>query len=319
MLKNSVIALCLMIIGSAIWIPAEVHALYIQPKTTTCDCVLPNPPQGGLPRCSFCTGGSVIASGEGNTQGANTSVFVALQVVPNPTPGGPIGKLTCFNHGENSNITSNAFNINATIQTGAVSSETVQKNGKFTFLTGGILPDGIHRESTWTSEDCFNDPACKAWQDFCPNGVLNDNEKQSKNWVPRDFVPFFMLAQEFLYYCDSQTGKDCPCDPRMDAGTGPISGNGPISGDLGPANRCATATSTTKTSTNTWTFAWTNVSGPPPTRNMDSQVDHFDIVPGAKSDMFMCSMSLENQQLYSLGAELPYDCVKQTAPDFFPF
>jgi hypothetical protein len=189
-----------------------------------------------------------------------------------------------------------------------VTNESVGKKGNFTFVTGHIVPTGIHPE--YTPEQCSADPACAQIQQFCPNGVITGNE--GKNWVPIDLTPIKTLAQDFLYYCGKETNKRCPCDPRKDAGADP---NGApilgqvIDGTLGPADRCASNTTTPPGGSNTFTFAWTNTNG-------DGYVDHLDIVPADLSPVFECT--LPHPEDYFFGASLPYDCVTKDVPNLFP-
>src|SRR5262245_26535185 len=284
MLKKCLMAVCLMMTLSGFWIPAKVYALqvYIDPKTgRSCDCTKTTPT---IPACSFCLAtGSVVGEGFGNTQGAKTSIFIAIK--PDAT-----GEsfLICRNKGGTISG-GKAFLPQIAVTTGGVTSESVDKQGKFNFITGHITPGGVN--PSFTPEQCTADPACADIQRFCPNGGENGNE--GKNWTPIDVTPIKTFAQEFMYYCDNLAGKVCPCDPRKDAGAppngAPIPGAGPIDPALGPADRCASNTSSIPGGTNTFTFAWTNVLP-------DGVVDHRDIVPADKSPLFSCT--LPNPQDY---------------------
>jgi hypothetical protein len=294
MLKNCLMAVCLMMTLSGFWIPANVHALqvYIDPKTgKSCDCTKTTTT---IPACSFCLStGSVVAEGYGNTQGANTSIFIAIK----PDANSPTF-LICRNRGGTIGG-GQAFLPFINIVSGAVSNESVDKHGKFSFITGHIVATGIHPE--YTPEQCTADPACAQIQQFCPNGGLNGNE--GKNWTPIDLTPTKTFAQEFMYYCDKIVNKQCPCDPRKDADTAPVTDA------VGPPDRCASNTSSIPGGSNTFTFSWTD-------KNNDSKVDHLDIVPADKSPLFSCT--LQNPQDYFFGASLPYDCVPASGPDLFP-
>jgi hypothetical protein len=289
MLKHCVIAMCLMMIGSAFWMPAEVDALYI---------CLPGKP---------CKTGSVDVPGEGITKGAITSVWVVLK------PQNDQGVfLVCRNRGGTVG-SGKAFLPSDVDLTGldADKPDSVDKKGKYTFFTDGIVPAGIHPE--YTPEQCSADPACAAIQLFCPNGGSNGND--GKNWVPIDITPIAFLAQGFTYYCDSDQGVHmCTCNPGLDAeDSGPVSS---ISATSGPVNRCASAIVGSNPSTKTFTFAWTDVSGPLTPGVPDGRTDHYDIVPFDKSSVVACV--LPNPDDYFPGASLPYNCPVIEHADLFP-
>lgn len=305
MLKKFIVGISLVFIGNGFWVPAEVHALYLNftcPSGQTYNTT--------LKKC--VTTGSVEVEGSGNTQGATTTAYVVVK--PDNSQG---VILVCRNRGGNIG-TGKAFlpsNIDLS-GTDAEKPAGVDKKGKFSFITDGIIPAGIHPE--YTPEQCQADPACAAIQTFCPNGVVSGD---GKNWVPVDVTPIALKVQGFLYYCDSdstsQTPHKCNCDPTLDAADSGVSYPS-VSATSGPAERCASSTGS-KTSTNTWTFAWTDVhdqSGGAP----DGKVNHYDIVPGAKTPVNSCV--LPNPQDYFYGAKLPYECSDITDPnvkDLFPF
>jgi len=293
MLKNCAIVMGLMIIGSAFWMPAEVHAL-----TITLKCPAGQTYNTTQKKC--VTTGSVEVEGSGNTQGATTTAYVVVK--PDSSQG---VILVCRNRGGNISTGQAFLPSNVDLSgTDAEKPAGVDKKGKFSFITDSILPAGIHPE--YTPEQCTGDPQCKAIQDFCPNGVLT---AESKNWVPVDLTPLALKVQGFLYYCDSdstsQTPHICNCDPTLDASGGLLATS--VSATEGPVNRCASATGS---KTNTWTFAWTNVNG-------DNSINHLDVVPGAKTAVNSCV--LPNPQDYFYGAKLPYECFDNTElPDLFP-
>lgn len=297
MLKNCAIVMGLMIIGSAFWMPAEVHAL-----TITLKCPAGQTYSTTQKKC--VTTGSVEVEGSGNTQGATTTAFVVAR--PDNAQG---VILICRNRG--GTVGSGKAFLPSDVDLSGVDAEKpklIDKKGKFAFATGEILPAGVHPE--YTPEQCAADPACAAIQQFCPNGGVNGNE--GKNWNVIDVTPIALKVQAFLYYCDSD--KDlhiCQCDPTLDAtDSGQAS---PVSATSGPTNRCASATNS-NTTTNTWTFAWTDVSGP--LGVPDGISDHYDIVPGAKTPVNSCV--LQNPQDFVFGAKLPYECFDTTLPNLFP-
>lgn len=297
MLKKCIIAMCLMIIGIAFWMPVEVHALVISLKCQT---------GFKLVNGSCVYTGSVEVEGGGNTQGATTTAYVVVK--PDNSQG---VLLICRNSGGNAGP-GKAFLPSDVDLSGSDAEKPalVDKKGKYVFATGEILPAGIHPE--YTPEQCQLDSACAAIQRFCPNGGVNGNE--GKNWVPIDVTPIALKVQGFLYYCDSDQGLHiCTCDPKLDAtDSGPVFS---ISATSGPVNRCSSATDP-KTSTNTFTFAWRDVSGPLTPGVPDGNTNHYDIVPGAKTPVLSCV--LPNPQDFFFGAKLPYDCTETTLPDLFP-
>jgi hypothetical protein len=301
MLKNCAIAMCLMSIGSAFWMPPEAHALVI-----TLKCPAKYTFSIPLNKCVFT--GSVEVGGEGNTQGATTTAFTVVK--PDNSQG---VILVCRNRGGTVGSGKAFFPSNVDLSgIDAEKPKVVDKKGKFGFATGEILPAGVHPE--YTPEQCAADSACAAIQKFCPNGVINGNE--GKNWNPIDVTPITMKVQAFLYYCDSDstspTPHICTCDPTLDADDSGTSYPS-VSPTSGPVNRCASATST-NTTTNTWTFAWTDISGP--SGVSDGITNHYDIRPGAKTAVNSCV--LPNPQNFVFGAQLPYDCSDTTLPDLFP-
>lgn len=293
MLKKFLFGLTVIVVGSALWVPEEAHALYLNFKCPT--------------GTAFINGvcvktGSVEVDGSGNTQGASTTVYVVVK--PDNSQG---VILVCRNRGGTVG-SGNAF-LPSDIDLSGTDSEKpnlVDKNGKFGFATDSILPAGIHPE--YTPEQCTADPACAAIQVFCPNGGINGND--GKNWVPIDVTPIALKVQGFLYYCDSDKGLHiCACDPKLDAQDSGV--NNPVFATSPPQTRCASATGS---KTNTWTFAWIDVSGPFGVPNGIS--DHYDIVPGARTPVYSCV--LPNPQDWFLGASLPYDCTETTLPNLFP-
>jgi hypothetical protein len=294
MLRKFMLGMCLVLIGSAFWIPADVHALYV-----TLKC-----PAGTIYKNGLCVKtGSVEVEGSGNTQGATTTAYVVVK--PDSSQGVIV---VCRNRG--GNIGSGKAFLPSDIDLSSSDAEKpklVDKKGKFAFGTDDILPAGIHPE--YTPEQCQADLACAAIQTFCPNGVPSGD---GKNWVPVDVTPIVLKVQGFLYYCDSDKGTHiCACDPKLDAtDSGQAS---PVSATSPPQTRCASATDP-KTSTNTWTFAWTDVSGP--FGVPDSISDHYDIVPGAQTPVYSCV--LPNPQDFFYGAKLPYECTETTLANLFP-
>src|SRR5262245_15827686 len=251
MLKNFTIAMCLSIIGGAFWMPAEVQAQYLNFKCpvgftfnlTTRTC------QAG--------GNTVDTEGDGLTQGAKTTVFVAVQ------PDNDAGVfLQCRNkNGQIGNGRAFLPHSVKLFSEKATKPNIVDKKGKFTWTNPDILPPGIN--PAFTPAQCASDPNCAAIQVFCPNGGFTGNE--GKNWVPVDVTPITMKMQGFLYFCDNDKGTHvCNCDPTLDA-------DDPTNAASGPAKRCATATNENP-GPNDFSFVWTNV-------NNDGAINHLDIRP----------------------------------------
>jgi len=292
MLKKLMLSLSLTILlGNGFWTPAPVHALYVTLKCAS----------GYTYINGVCVKtGSVEVEGTGNTQGANTTAYAVVK--PDNSQG---VILVCRNRG--GNVGSGQAFLPSDINLSGTDAEKpnlVDKKGKFTFASDSILPAGIHPE--YTPEECTDDTACAAIQLYCPNGGYNGND--GKNWVPIDVTPIALKVQAFLYYCDSDKGVHiCPCDPKLDA---QLNMDGLVLAEAGPANRCASATSSTKTTTSTSTFAWPNT-------DQDGTIDHYDILPAAKTVVYSCV--LPNPQDWYYGASLPYSCAEDTTSlDLFP-
>lgn len=289
MLKNCVIAMCLPIIGSAFWLPAEVHAQYLNFK-----CPAGTVYNLTTKKCQ-AAGQTVDTEGDGNTQGGKTTVVVAVQ----PDNDGGVF-LQCRNKGGTIG-NGKAFlprNIKLFSQK-ATKPNFVDKKGKFLWFNDGILPPGVHPE--FTPAQCANDPQCAEIQVFCPNGGFTGSE--GKNWVPIDVTPIKMLMQGFLYFCDNDKGVHvCNCDPTLDADL-------PISATSGPANRCASATKENP-SPQDFTFAWTEVNG-------DGSINHRDIRPFVKTPVKSCELSDPETFTFD-GQPHGYGCEDTTLPDLFP-
>lgn len=291
MLKSCMVAMCLIIIGCVLWMPAEVQAQYLNMKC----------PAGTVfnfsTRTCQAAANTVDTEGDGLTQGAKTTVVVVVQ--PN-NDGGVF--IQCRNRGGTTG-SGKAFlphNINLFSQK-ATKPSFVDKKGKFLWSDHDILPAGVNPANT--PDQCAADPNCAAIAQFCPNGGFTGNG--GKNWTVTDVTPIAMHLQGFLYFCDNDGGTHvCNCDPTLDADPAL-----PISATSGPANRCASATNANP-NPNDFTYVWTDV-------NHDGSINHLDIRPFVKTPVKDCLLS--DPDAFSFGGPLiGYGCVDTTLPDIFP-
>ena len=285
------IAMCLIIIGCVLWMPAEVQAQYLNMKC----------PAGTVysltTRTCQAAGNTVDTEGDGLTQGAKTTVFIAVQ--PDANAG---VFLQCRNRGGTTGF-GKAF-LPGSIKlfsSKATKPNVVDKKGKFLWSDPDILPAGIN--PAFTPDQCAADPNCAAFQIFCPNGGVNGND--GKNWTPIDFTPIAMKMQGFLYFCDNDKGTHvCNCDPTLDA-------IDPTNAASGPANRCATATKADPGPSD-FSFVWTETNG-------DSVINHLDIRPFFKTPVKDCLLSDPDTFTFT-GPLHGYGCIDlpPTTPDIFP-
>src|SRR5262245_56280746 len=174
MLKSCMMAMSVMIIGGAFWMPAEVQAQYLNfkcPVGTVVKIV------AGKPTCAAAAN-TVDTEGDGLTQGAKTTVVVVVE--PNNDAGVFI---QCRNRGGTTG-SGKAFlpkNINLFSQKGTKPS-AVDKKGKFVWFDHDILPAGVNPANT--PDQCAADPNCAAIAQFCPNGGFTGNG--GKNWTVTD-------------------------------------------------------------------------------------------------------------------------------------